>query len=143
MPNIGLPELAIILVIVLLLFGASRLPKLGKSMGQGIKGFKEGLNESVTDDDETKQVEQAQTAQASAQLPPAAPQAQPVQQPQVQTAPAVQQPAVQQPAVQQPAVQQPAVQQAAPEGQQAMPPASETQQGWTPQPPQAPSPPQS
>ena len=133
MPNIGLPELAIILVIVLLLFGATRLPKLGKSMGQGIKGFKEGLNESVTDDDETKQVEQAQTAQASAQLPPAAPQAQPVQQPQVQTAPAVQQPAV----------QQPAVQQAAPEGQQAMPPASETQQGWTPQPPQAPSPPQS
>ena len=133
MPNIGLPELAIILVIVLLLFGATRLPKLGKSMGQGIKGFKEGLNESVTDDDETKLVEQAQTAQASAQLPPAAPQAQPVQQPQVQTAPAVQQPAV----------QQPAVQQAAPEGQQAMPPASETQQGWTPQPPQAPSPPQS
>ncbi|HMK93676.1 MAG TPA: twin-arginine translocase TatA/TatE family subunit [Thermoleophilia bacterium] len=126
MPNIGLPELAIILVIVLLLFGATRLPKLGKSMGQGIKGFKDGLNEGANDeDDETKQVEQAPTAQASAQLPPAPQQAQPVQ-PVVQQAPPVQQAPQAQPPVQQPPAQ----------------PASEQPQGWTPQPPQPPTPPQ-
>ncbi len=38
-------------LIILLLFGASRLPKLGKSMGQSIRGFKQGLNEEVADDD--------------------------------------------------------------------------------------------
>lgn len=51
MPNLGAQELIIIALIILLLFGASRLPKLGKSMGQSIRGFKQGLNEEVTDDD--------------------------------------------------------------------------------------------
>ncbi len=51
MPNLGAPELIIIALVVLLLFGASRLPKLGKSMGQSIRGFKQGLNEDVDDDD--------------------------------------------------------------------------------------------
>jgi sec-independent protein translocase protein TatA len=67
MPNIGLPELAIILVIVLLLFGASRLPKLGKSVGESIKGFKDGLQEAKTD----APLEPAATAAASAQVPAA------------------------------------------------------------------------
>jgi sec-independent protein translocase protein TatA len=74
MPNIGLPELAIILVIVLLLFGASRLPKLGRSMGQGIKGFKEGLNEAnseaVPEADKPKEIEKDSSADGSA--PPTA-----------------------------------------------------------------------
>ena len=52
MPSIGAPELLIILLIVLVLFGATRLPKLGRSMGQGIKGFKQGLDEGVKDDDD-------------------------------------------------------------------------------------------
>jgi sec-independent protein translocase protein TatA len=51
MPNLGAPELIIIALVILLLFGATRLPKLGKSMGQSIKGFKQGLNEDVNDDD--------------------------------------------------------------------------------------------
>ena len=51
MPNLGGPELLIILAIVLLLFGATRLPKLGKSMGQSIRGFKTGLSEDAPDDD--------------------------------------------------------------------------------------------
>jgi len=54
MPNLGAPELIIIALVVLLLFGATRLPKLGKSMGQSIRGFKQGLNddsEVKTDDD--------------------------------------------------------------------------------------------
>jgi sec-independent protein translocase protein TatA len=51
MPNLGAPELIIIALVILLLFGATRLPKLGKSMGQSIKGFKQGLNEDVGDDE--------------------------------------------------------------------------------------------
>ncbi len=42
---IGAPELLIIFAIVVLLFGASRIPGLGKSIGQSIRGFKTGLNE--------------------------------------------------------------------------------------------------
>jgi len=50
MPNLGAPELIIIALVVLLLFGATRLPKLGRSMGQSIRGFKQGLNDDATDD---------------------------------------------------------------------------------------------
>lgn len=46
--GIGLPELIIILVILLLLFGAARLPKLAKSLGESAgelqKGFKNGVD---------------------------------------------------------------------------------------------------
>jgi sec-independent protein translocase protein TatA len=45
-------EIIGVLVIVFLLFGATRLPKLGKSMGQSIRGFKSGLQEDLPDDDE-------------------------------------------------------------------------------------------
>jgi sec-independent protein translocase protein TatA len=41
MGPIGLPELLIILVIVILIFGANRLPELGRGIGKGIKNFKE------------------------------------------------------------------------------------------------------
>jgi sec-independent protein translocase protein TatA len=58
MPNLGGPELLIILAIVLLLFGATRLPKLGKSLGQSIRGFKQGLDED--DQDEVEKPDQAQ-----------------------------------------------------------------------------------
>jgi sec-independent protein translocase protein TatA len=57
-PDIGAPELLIIALVVLLLFGASRLPKLGHSLGQSITGFKKGLNEAQAEDaaaDEEKQ----------------------------------------------------------------------------------------
>jgi sec-independent protein translocase protein TatA len=50
MPNLGPTELLIILAIVVLLFGATRLPKLGKSMGQSVRGFKKGLNEDTPDE---------------------------------------------------------------------------------------------
>jgi sec-independent protein translocase protein TatA len=45
MPTIGAPELIIILVIVLLLFGSTRLPKLARSLGEASKEFKKGINE--------------------------------------------------------------------------------------------------
>jgi sec-independent protein translocase protein TatA len=44
MPSIGGGELVILLVIVLVLFGAKRLPEMGRGLGRGIKEFKEGLN---------------------------------------------------------------------------------------------------
>lgn len=41
--DLGLPELIIILLIILLLFGSTRLPKLSRSLGQSIKEMREGL----------------------------------------------------------------------------------------------------
>ncbi|MBI4823684.1 MAG: twin-arginine translocase TatA/TatE family subunit [Nitrospirae bacterium] len=43
--GIGTTELIIILIIVLLLFGASRLPEIGKGIGQAIRSFKKGMSE--------------------------------------------------------------------------------------------------
>jgi sec-independent protein translocase protein TatA len=48
--GLGMPELLIILVIVLVIFGASRLPQLGEGLGKAIKGFKKG----ITDDEKAK-----------------------------------------------------------------------------------------
>jgi sec-independent protein translocase protein TatA len=52
--NLGPTELIIILVIVLVLFGSTRLPKLARSMGQASKEFKKGVNESEKAGDEDK-----------------------------------------------------------------------------------------
>jgi sec-independent protein translocase protein TatA len=41
--GLGTPELIVILVIVVILFGASRLPQLGEGLGKAIKGFKKGI----------------------------------------------------------------------------------------------------
>jgi sec-independent protein translocase protein TatA len=49
--NIGFPEIMIILVIVLLLFGAKRIPEIAGSMGKGIKEFKKNINEATRDID--------------------------------------------------------------------------------------------
>ena len=48
---IGLPQILIILLIVLLIFGAKRLPEIGSSLGKGIRSFKS----SVTGEEETSQ----------------------------------------------------------------------------------------
>jgi len=48
--GVGIPELIIILVIILLLFGASRLPEIGRGLGKGIKNFKD----STKDDDDRR-----------------------------------------------------------------------------------------
>lgn len=51
MPNIGAPELLIILVLVLLVFGGAKLPKLARSLGQAQREFKDGLTESAKEAD--------------------------------------------------------------------------------------------
>jgi len=43
MPSLGVPELMIIFLIIVLLFGASRLPQIGKGLGEGIRNFKRGM----------------------------------------------------------------------------------------------------
>jgi sec-independent protein translocase protein TatA len=49
--NLGVPELLIILAVVLLLFGSTRLPKLARSLGQASKEFKKGVNDDKDDED--------------------------------------------------------------------------------------------
>ena len=49
MGKLGLPELLIILVIVVLIFGANKLPELGRGIGKGIKNFKDATKEGAED----------------------------------------------------------------------------------------------
>ena len=49
MGSIGAPELIVIALIALLLFGAGRIADIGKGLGQGIKNFKQGLKEAGDD----------------------------------------------------------------------------------------------
>src|SRR3954468_14855617 len=65
MPSIGPLELIIVLVIILVIFGPKRLPQAGRSLGQGLREFKD----SVTGKDKDKD---SGTVQASSELPPAA-----------------------------------------------------------------------
>jgi sec-independent protein translocase protein TatA len=51
MPNIGLPEILIVLAIALIVFGPKRLPEMGRSLGKGIREFKD----SVTGNDEDEE----------------------------------------------------------------------------------------
>jgi sec-independent protein translocase protein TatA len=41
MPQLGVPELILILVIVIIIFGVGRLPEIGSAMGRAIRGFRE------------------------------------------------------------------------------------------------------
>jgi sec-independent protein translocase protein TatA len=52
--NLGATELLIILAVVLLLFGSTRLPKLAKSLGQASKEFKKGVEGDGDDTSDTK-----------------------------------------------------------------------------------------
>jgi sec-independent protein translocase protein TatA len=49
MGSLGLPELLVILVIVIVIFGASKLPQLGKGLGEGISNFRDGLSKGRDD----------------------------------------------------------------------------------------------
>jgi sec-independent protein translocase protein TatA len=48
--SLGVPELLIILVIVMVLFGAGKLPQLGRGLGEGISNFRDGLSKAGKDD---------------------------------------------------------------------------------------------
>ena len=49
MPNLGIPELLILLFIVVLLFGVRKLPQLGKGIGEGIRNFKQAVKDGGQD----------------------------------------------------------------------------------------------
>jgi sec-independent protein translocase protein TatA len=51
MGRLGLPEMLVILAIVILIFGASRLPDIGRGIGRGIKNFKDATREGGGKDD--------------------------------------------------------------------------------------------
>lgn len=50
--NLGAPELLIVLVVILVLFGGSKLPKLARSLGQAQNEFKRGVNDGANEADD-------------------------------------------------------------------------------------------
>ena len=59
--SLGLPELLIIFAIILVVFGAGKLPQLGRGLGQGISNFREGLK-GANDDKKTGAIEDKKNA---------------------------------------------------------------------------------
>jgi sec-independent protein translocase protein TatA len=60
--TLGPLELIIILAVVLLLFGAKRLPEMARSLGRSSREFKKGLRDTVDEDDEEKKSAEAKTS---------------------------------------------------------------------------------
>jgi sec-independent protein translocase protein TatA len=50
MPRIGLSELLVILLILVVLFGATKIPQLGRGLGEGIRNFRKGLRNDEGED---------------------------------------------------------------------------------------------
>ena len=74
MPNVGPLEIAVVLVIVLIIFGPKRLPELGQSMGRGIREFKSSLSgDKDQDSPEEKRRELQANEVAAATEKPAEP----------------------------------------------------------------------
>jgi sec-independent protein translocase protein TatA len=74
MGNIGFGELLLILVVLLLVFGSSKLPQLGDALGKSIRNFKKGVSEDNSIDVTPKKLDegaakQAPTASAAQQSP--------------------------------------------------------------------------
>jgi sec-independent protein translocase protein TatA len=60
--SIGMPELIIGLVVILLLFGAKRVPELARGLGSGVREFKKGTQEGEVEEKEEKKEEQLEVS---------------------------------------------------------------------------------
>jgi len=56
--NLGFPELMVILVIALIVFGPGKMPELGNSLGKAIRGFKKAMSEEEKDQTDVKKTDQ-------------------------------------------------------------------------------------
>jgi sec-independent protein translocase protein TatA len=68
---IGIPELLIVLVIILVIFGPKRLPQLGRQLGSGMREFKDGVTGKGRDDEEEAGRPELTRAEAADPLDPA------------------------------------------------------------------------
>lgn len=59
--GIGMPELIVILIIALVIFGAGRLPEIGKALGKAIQEFKKATRDVSSDDEAKKSEEKKQS----------------------------------------------------------------------------------
>jgi sec-independent protein translocase protein TatA len=79
--NLGFTEIMLIMVVVLLLFGAKRLPEVGASIGKGIREFKRSLSDTqdaiMGSDDAQRNLPPRQVDSAAPSPPTAAPQGEP------------------------------------------------------------------
>jgi Tat protein translocase TatB subunit len=67
---IGMPEMIVIAVIALIIFGPRKLPELGKSLGKSLAEFKRASNDLKNTLEEEIRTEELQDARKSAQIPP-------------------------------------------------------------------------
>jgi sec-independent protein translocase protein TatA len=51
MGSLGFPELVVILIIIIMIFGANRLPEIGRGIGKGIRNFKDATKEGIKHDE--------------------------------------------------------------------------------------------
>jgi sec-independent protein translocase protein TatA len=71
MPNVGPLEIAVVLIIVLIIFGPKRLPELGQSMGRGIREFKSSLSGDKDKDSPEEKRPELQASEAKPTEPAA------------------------------------------------------------------------
>ena len=69
MGRLGASELIVILIVLILLFGAKKLPDLARSIGSSAKEFRKGIEEGIEDEDEDED-EEAADAEPSGSSPP-------------------------------------------------------------------------